>query len=231
MSEYIDIETTDGSFKAYLVLPKVTPAPAVVVLQEIFGINADLKETCEWLAREGFIAVCPDLFWRSEPGLSLSSFSEAEWKKGLALYQAYDRDLGVGDVAETIDVVRQLPECSGKVAVMGFCLGGLMTFLAAAREQPDAAVEYYGGDTESYVDESAAIDAPLLMHLAGDDEFMTKAAQAKIIEAVKDNPNVQVFTYPGCNHAFARNNGAHYDAAAAKLAHSRTISFLNEKLA
>lgn len=230
MSDYIDIETTDGSFQAYLVLPSVTPAPAIVVLQEIFGINADLKETCQWLAGEGFIAICPDLFWRAEPGLSLSSFSEAEWQKGLALYQAYDRDLGVEDVAETIDVVRQLPECSGKVAVMGFCLGGLMTFLTAARQDPDAAVEYYGGDTESYLDESDAIETPLLMHLAGDDEFMTKAAQAKIIEAVKDNPNVQVFTYPGCSHAFARNHGAHYDADAAVLAHSRTIGFLSEQL-
>lgn len=230
MGDYIDIHTGDGSFRAFRALPAATPAPAVVVLQEIFGINADLQETCHWLASEGFIAVCPDLFWRAEPGLSLSSFSEAEWKKGLALYQSYDRDRGVEDIASTIDAARRLPECSGKVAVMGFCLGGLMTFLTAARKRADAAVAYYGGDTESYLDESAAIATPLLMHLAGDDEFMTKEAQASIVAAVRTNPHVQVFSYPGCRHAFARHRGEHYDAAAAALANARTVSFLSGQL-
>jgi carboxymethylenebutenolidase len=203
MNDYIDINTPDGTFRAYRALPAVTPAPAVVVLQEIFGINADMKETCQWLAGQGFIALCPDLFWRIEPGLSMSSWSESEWKKGFQLYQAYDRDLGVTDIAATMDAGRKLPQATGKAGVMGFCLGGLMTFLIAARQKPDAAVVYYGGETDKYVAESAAIRSPMLMHLAEEDEFIPPPARQKIIESVKDNPQVQVHTYPGCMHAFA----------------------------
>jgi carboxymethylenebutenolidase len=230
MSDYIDINTPDGSFHAYRVLPAVTPAPVVVVLQEIFGINADMKETCRWLAQQGFIALCPDLFWRDEPGLSPSSWTESEWKKGLQLYQAYDRDRGVADVAATMEVGRRLPQASGKVGVMGFCLGGLMTFLTAARTGADAAVSYYGGETDKYTVESAAIRTPLLMHLGEEDEFIPPAARQKIVESVQGNARVQVHTYPGCMHAFARHNGTHYVAAAAEQANARTIGFLKAQL-
>jgi carboxymethylenebutenolidase len=230
MSDFIHIDAADGRFEAYRVLPETTPAPAVVVLQEIFGINADMKQTCGWLASQGFIAVCPDLFWRAAPGLSLSSWSEPEWKRGFELYSAYDRDLGVADVQLTLDACRRMPECSGKVAVMGFCLGGLMTFLTAARGKPDAAVAYYGGDTDRYVGESGNIGTPMLMHLGEEDEFISKAAQQTIRSAVAANPSVRVYSYPGCYHAFARNTGTHYDPGAAHTANARTVEFFRDHL-
>lgn len=154
MGEYRQVPTDDGAFAVYLEMPKKSPAPAVVVLQEIFGINDDMRETCRELANQGFVALCPDLFWRQEPGVALNSWLEAEWKKGLSLYQNFNRDLGVEDTGATISTARSLPECNGKAGVMGFCLGGLMTFLTAARTDVDAASAYYGGETDQYLAEA-----------------------------------------------------------------------------
>jgi carboxymethylenebutenolidase len=221
MKDRITIEGRDGAFGAYISRPKTLPAPAVVVLHEVFGVNADIRKTCNELAEQGFIAVAPDLFWRQEPGVDLSVTSEPDWQHGLRLYQAYDRDAGA---------VSKLPGCTGKVAVLGYCLGGLMTFLTAVRYGVDAAVVYHGGDTEKYLGEINGFDSPLLMHLAEEDEFISKPAQAEIKAALASKPNATVYSYPGQHHAFARHNGAHYNAAAAALANGRTSEFLHQRL-
>jgi carboxymethylenebutenolidase len=230
MTDHITIEGHDGTFAAYIATPKTSPAPAVVVLHELFGVNADIRKTCDELAEQGFLAVAPDLFWRQEPGVDLSVTSEADWQHGLRLYQAYDRDAGARDVKDTANAVAKLQGCSGKVAVLGYCLGGLMTFLTAARYGVDAAVVYHGGDTEKYLGEVNGLDAPLLMHLAEDDEFISMPAQAEIKAALASKPNATVYSYPGQHHAFARHNGAHYNAAAATLANGRTSEFLHQQL-
>ena len=230
MNDRITIEGRDGAFGAYVARPKTLPAPGVVVLQELFGVNADIRKTCDELAEQGFIAVAPDLFWRQEPGVNLSVTSEADWQYGLRLYQAYDRDAGAKDVKDTATAVSKLPDCTGKVAVMGYCLGGLMTFLTAARYGVDAGVAYHGGDTEKYLGEVGSLNAPLLMHLAEEDEFISKSAQAEIKAALAKKPNATVYSYPGQRHAFSRNNGAHYNAAAATLANGRTSKFLHQQL-
>jgi carboxymethylenebutenolidase len=232
MNDRITIEGRDGAFGAYIARPKTSPAPAVVVLQELFGVNADIRKTCDELAEQGFLAVAPDLFWRQEPGVDLSNVtSEADWQHGLRLYAAYDRDAGVKDVKDTVDAVRNLLECNGKVAVLGYCLGALMVFLTAVRCQGiDAGVAYHGGDTDKYLGEVDGLNAPLLMHLAEEDEFISKAAQAQIKAALAKKLNTTVYSYPGQNHAFSRHNGAHYNAAAAALAHERTYAFLNRQL-
>src|ERR1700723_1058453 len=128
MKDHITIEGHDGAFAAYIAQPKTLPAATVVVLQELFGVNADVRKTCDELAEQGFLAVAPDLFWRQEPGVDLSVTSEADWQHGLRLYQAYDRDAGVRDIRDTANAVAKLPECTGKVAVLGYCLGALMVF-------------------------------------------------------------------------------------------------------
>ncbi len=230
MNDHITVEGNDGAFAAYIAKPKTSPAPAVVVLQELFGVNADIRKTCDELAEKGYIAVAPDLFWRQEPGVDLTVTSEADWQHGLRLYQAYDRDTGARDVKETIKAVAKLPECTGKVAVLGYCLGGLMVFLTAVRYGVDAAVAYHGGDTEKYLGEVDGLAAPLLMHLAEEDEFISKAAQAWIKAALAKKPNAAVYSYPGQSHAFSRHGGAHYNAEAAALAHERTYAFLNRQL-
>jgi carboxymethylenebutenolidase len=229
MMDHITVKGRGGTFAAYIARPKASPAPAVIVLQELFGVNADIRRHCDELAEQGFLAVAPDLFWRQEPGVDLSVTSEDDWQHGLRLYQAYDRDAGVNDVKDTIDAVRKLPDCNGKVALLGYCLGALMVFMTVVRNDGiNAAVWYHGGDTEKYLGEVGGLDAPILMHLAEEDEFISKAAQAEIKAALEKKPNATVYSYAGQNHAFSRHNGLHYNAAAATLANGRTTQFLHQ---
>ena len=230
MGDRITVEGQDGAFNAYIARPKILPAAAVVVLQELFGVNADIRKTCDELAEQGFVAVAPDLFWRQEPGIDLNVTSEADWQHGLRLYQAYDRDAGVRDIQDTLKAVAKLPECAGKIGVQGYCLGALMTFLTAVRAQVNAAVAYHGADTEKYLAEVQNLHAPLLMHLGEEDEFISKAAQAQIKAALAGKGNATVYSYPGQRHAFARHNGTHYNATAAALANGRTSEFLQRQL-
>ena len=230
MNNRIAINGKSGKFGAYIARPTAPTAPAVVVLHEVFGVNADIRRHCDELAEQGFLAVAPDLFWRQEPGVDLSVTSEPDWQHGLRLYQSYDRDLGAADVNDTLITTARLPECTGKAAVLGYCLGGLMVFLTSVRYRVDAAVAYHGGDTERYLGEVDGLRAPLLMHLAEEDEFISKPAQETIKQALAGKPNVLVYSYPNQRHAFSRHNGAHYNAAAAELANSRTDDFLNYQL-
>lgn len=230
MNETISIDTPDGAFSAYVALPATLPAPAVVVLQEIFGVNPDMRESADELAALGFLAICPDLFWRQAANIVLSD--KTDWDKALQYYEHYDRAQGVHDIVTTLNAARHLPGCNGKVGLMGFCLGGLMTFLTAAREPEsvDAAVVYYGGSTEDYLSETAGIKAPMIMHFGEEDEFISKDAQRSIKAAVSGKPEIEVFSYAGCSHAFARHRGLKYDEAAAHLANGRTARFFETHL-
>ena len=231
MKDQITIEGHDGAFAAYIARPKTVPAPAVVVLQELFGVNADIRKHCDELAEQGYLALAPDLYWRQEPGVDLNVTSDGDWQHGLRLYSAYDRDAGVKDIKDTIDAARSLRECNGKVALLGYCLGALMVFMTAVRNEGiDAAVWYHGADTEKYLGEVDGLHAPILMHLAEEDEFISKAAQAEIKAALAKKLNATVYSYPGQSHAFSRHNGAHYNAAAAALANGRTSEFLHQQL-
>lgn len=230
MADHITVQSRDGAFAAYVARPASLPAPVVVVLQELFGVNADIRETCDELAKQGYIAVAPDLFWRQEPGVDLNVRSEDDWDHGLRLYQAYDRDAGVKDIEDTIAAAARFPDATGKVAVLGYCLGALMVFMVAARCKIDAGVWYHGGDTEKYLGEADGVTAPLLMHVAEEDEFISKEAQAQIKAALRGKPDVTIYSYPGQHHAFSRHNGRHYDAPSADLAHERTCGFLRRVL-
>jgi carboxymethylenebutenolidase len=230
MNNRISISGRNGTFGAYIARPENAPAPAVVVLHEVFAINADIREKCDELAEQGFIGVAPELYWRQEKGVDLSVRSEPDWQHGLRLNQAYDRDGGAMDIKDTTETVAKLPECTGKVGVMGYCIGGLMTFLTTVRYGVDAAVAYHGGDTEKYLDEAGGFRAPMLMHLGEEDEFISKAAQVQIKAALAGKPNVTIYSYPGQWHAFTRINGVHYNAEAAALANARTNEFLNQQL-
>ena len=229
--DHINVNGQGGTFSAYIARPKTTPASAVVVLQELFGVNADIRKHCDELAEQGYLAVAPDLYWRQEPGVDLNVISEADWQHGLRLYSAYDRDAGVKDINDTINAVRNLSECNGKVGLLGYCMGALMVFLAAVRNDGiDAAVWYHGADTEKYLREADGLRAPILMHLAEEDEFISEAAQAEIKAALATKPDATVYSYPEQSHAFSRHNGKHYNAAAAHLANSRTSEFLHRHL-
>jgi carboxymethylenebutenolidase len=231
MMDHINVEGQGNTFSAYIARPKTSPTSAVVDLQELFGVNADIRKHCDAFAEEGFLAVAPDLFWRQEPGVDLTVTSEADWQHGLRRYSAYDRDAGVKDIEDTIGAVRSFPECNGKVALLGYCLGALMVFMTAVRNDGiDAAVWYHGADTEKYLGEIDGLQAPLLMHIAEEDEVISKAAQAAIKAALAKKPTATVYSYLGQNHAFSRNSGAHYDAAGATLSNGGTGEFLHQHL-
>jgi carboxymethylenebutenolidase len=230
MGERITITTDDGTFGAYVARPSRSPTPAVVVIQEIFGVNQVMRDITDGLAAEGFLAICPDLFWRIEPGIDITDKSEAEWKRAFELFNAFDVDKGVEDIAATIDLIRADPGCSGKVGAVGFCLGGLLAFLTAARTDADASVSYYGVGIDSRLAEADKLVHPLLMHIAEEDEFTPPEARDLILRTLKDHPQIEIYTYPGCNHAFARVGGEHYNEAAAKLANGRTLTFLKKHL-
>src|ERR1700741_2576189 len=229
--DHINVKGQGGSFSAYIARPKISPASAVIVLQELFGVNADIRKHSDEVAEQGYLAVAPDLYWRQEPGVDLNVTSQADGAHGLGLYQAYDRDAGVKDIKDTIDAVRSLPECNGKVGLLGYCLGALMVFMTAVRNDGiDGAVWFHGADTEKYLGEVDGLHAPLLMHVAEEDDFISKDAQAEIKAALAKKPNATVYSYPGQCHAFPRHNGKHYNAAAAALANGRTSEFLHQQL-
>jgi carboxymethylenebutenolidase len=230
MSERIEVTVAEGRFSAYLARPSQRHAPVVIVVQEMYGVNADIRGMCDELAEHGYIAIAPDLFWRKYPGLDLNSWSEAESSEALEICKSYDVDEGVHDIAATVEIGRSIKGASGKVAVMGFCLGGLMAFLTAARSTVDAAVDYYGEGTESYLAEAGAVQVPMLIHLAEEDEFMSKDAQARITGAFAGSSYIKIYSYLGCNHAFARQAGKHYDVSATLLASERTLAFLSLNL-
>lgn len=225
MGERISITTPDGAFSAYVARPAAAKAPAVVVIQEIFGVNQVMRDITDGLAAQGYLAVCPDLFWRIEPDIDITDQSEAEWKRAFELFNAFDVDQGVKDIQATIKTIRADAGCDGKVGAVGFCLGGQLAFLTATRTDVDAAVSYYGVGLENRVPEAEKLTRPLLLHIAEEDQFVPEEAQAVIIAALKDHPQVEIHTYPGRDHAFARVGGEHYDEADAKLAGGRTLQF------
>ncbi len=226
----ITVSGPDGEFMAYLATPASGSGPGVVVAQEIFGVNGFMRASCDWLAENGYLALCPDLFWRQEPGIQLTDQSEAEWARAFELYQGFDVDTGVEDLRASIETLRGSAGCSGRVGGMGYCLGGLLAYLMATRTGSDCSVGYYGVGIQDRLDEAGNIGQPLMLHVASEDGFVPKEAQAAMAAGLAGNAHVTVHTYEGMDHAFARPGGEHYDAAAAQLANARTLEFLSASL-
>ena len=226
----ITIEGADGSFAAYLAIPATTPAPGVVVAQEIFGVNQVMREVCDWLAGEGFVACCPDIFWRIEPGIQLTDKTEAEWARAFELFGLFDVDKGVEDLKTALAQLRGHEACSGKAGSIGYCLGGKLAYLMAARSDAECSVCYYGVGLDELLGEAGNITKPLLLHVASNDQFVPAEAQEKIAAGLASQAQVTLHVYEGQDHAFARVGGGHYDKAAADLANGRSIELLKGSL-
>ncbi|UPY35955.1 dienelactone hydrolase family protein [Sediminicoccus sp. KRV36] len=226
----IKIAATDGTgaFDCVVVAPKTQqPTGVVVMIQEIFGVNAAMRSLSAWVADMGFIAVAPDLFWRQEPGVQLDpDAGQAQWDRAFALLNGFDQEKGLADLAATIAAARKLPGANGKVGTMGFCLGGRMAFKTAAHTDADCNVSYYGVGIEGMLADAPGIKGPLLMHIAELDKFVPPAAQKAITEGLAGHPKVSCHVYPGVDHAFARMGGHAWDARAATIANGRTAEFL-----
>jgi carboxymethylenebutenolidase len=226
----ITISGPDGSFAAYLASPAAGRAPGIVVIQEIFGVNAVMRAVADELSASGFFALVPDLFWRLEPGVQLTDKTEAEWQRAFDLMKRFDAALGVSDIQAAIAHLRTVPGCTGKVGAVGYCLGGLLAYLTAARTDSDVSVGYYGVNIQTMLGEAANIKKPLMLHIAGKDEFVPPEAQQQIVDGLAANKLVAIHRYPQMDHAFARPGGKHYDQANAGLANSRSATFFRQHL-
>src|SRR5262245_30910958 len=207
----VTIKSFDGGeFSAYLAVPAGGYGPGLVVLQEIFGVNRYLRDVCDWYAAHGFVAVCPDLFWRQESGVDITDQTEAEWQKAFQLYKGLDEAKAVEDSAAALDFLRKHSACNGRVGAVGFCLGGNLAWLLSVRFKPDCAVGYYGVSIEKTLNEASRLSSPLMLHIAGKDQFCPPEAQKLIHAALDSNPLVTMHDYPENDHAFGRHGGEHY---------------------
>jgi carboxymethylenebutenolidase len=227
----VTIRAADGgSFKAYLATPKSGKGPGILLIQEIFGVNKVMRDLADGYAAQGYAVMCPDIFWRQEPGVDITDQTKAEWDKAFKLFEGFNVDKGVDDLKATLTALRNHAACTGKVGSVGYCLGGKLAYLMATRSDCDADVGYYGVGIQDLLGEAKSIKKPLLLHVANKDGFVPPEAQAKVKSALKGNSQVTINDYPEQDHAFARVGGEHYDKAAADLANKRTADFFKKHL-
>ena len=227
-----DIEITardGGTFGGYLALPPGGAGPGLIVAQEVFGVNKSMRATADDFAEEGYVVLVPDLFWRLEPGVQLGH-SDADMAKAFSLYERFDVARGIDDIGAALAALRARPECGDKAGVIGFCLGGKLAYLTAAREAVEAAVCFYGVGIEQNLDEVGRVSCPTVMHFAGDDQFVPQAAVEHIRAACGEREHIDIHVYPGVDHAFYNRDREAYDKPATGMAHSRTIAVLRRAL-
>ena len=232
MGTTVAIETLcgDGGFGAYLAQPEGSPKGAIVVIQEIFGVNEGIRRKCDHWASLGYVGAAPDLFWRLQPNVELDPDQPEQFQEALGLMQRFDQDKGIADIEATIrDSRARLPQ-GGKVGCVGYCLGGRLAFMTATRTDIDASVGYYGVGLEGLMGEKHAIAHPVLLHIAGADHFVTPDKQALIHQGLDDHPKVTIHDYPGEDHGFAAEMGKRRSDNAARLADSRTEAFFAEHI-
>lgn len=230
----IEIETLarDGRFRAYRATPDKPPKAAIVVIQEIFGVNPGIRRKCDDWAAQGYLALAPDLFWRIEPSVERDPDIPEQFQAALAVMGRFDQDKGVADIEATIHAGRaEIGVENGKVGCVGYCLGGRLAFMAAARTDVDASVGYYGVGIDGLLREAHAIARPLMLHIPQADHFVTPAVQRAMHDGLDDHPKVVLHDYPDLDHGFAAEFGARRNEDGARLADSRTAAFFAEHLA
>ena len=227
----VTIRAADGgSFSAYLATPKSGKGPGILLLQEIFGVNKVMRDLADGFAAQGYTAMCPDLFWRQQPGIQITDKTEAEWKRAFELFQGFNVDKGIEDAKATLATLRKHQACTGKVGTVGYCLGGKLAYLMATRSDADCNVGYYGVGIPDQLNEAKNIQKPLMLHIAEKDQYCPPGAQEAIKKGLGGNSLVTLYSYPGADHAFARVGGQHYDKKAADLANQRTADFFKKNL-
>lgn len=232
MGEMIDVTALngEGSFEAYRAEPETTPRAAIVVIQEVFGVNPGIRQKCDRLAAQGYLAIAPDLFWRIKPGVELNPDVPEELQAGLDLFGQFNQDAGIRDIEATIHRARELLGGTGKVGAVGYCLGGRLAFMTACRTDVDASVGYYGVGIDGLLGEKHAIANPVLLHIPTEDGFVDKATQAAMHAGLDDHPKVTLYDYVGEDHGFATEMGDRRSEASAQLADKRTAAFFAEHL-
>ena len=224
----IDALNHEGQIPAYVARPAAPTTRAIIVVPEIFGVNAGIRSKCDQWAAKGYLAIAPDIFWRFAPGVELDPDVEAEFQEALGYFGQYNADDGVKDIEATIRWARG--QGAAKVGLVGFCLGGRLAYMAAARTDIDASVGYYGVMIDTMLNEAHAIAKPLMLHIPTADHFVGPAAQAAIHDALDPHSRVTLHDYAGLDHGFAAETGNRRNEAGARLADNRTEAFFEEHL-
>jgi carboxymethylenebutenolidase len=228
-STWIDIRADDGAFQAYLALPRGGKGPGIVLLQEIFGVNAHIRSLADQYAADGYVVLAPDLFWRSKAHIELG-YDGDDWTTAVGLMQAVDMAKTRSDIAHAATALRALPGVEGKIASIGYCFGGLLSYFAAADGMVDAAVAYYGGGIQNNLALADQIKVPLLMHFGALDSHIPATAVQQIAEQFDENRNVEIHVYPDAEHGFNCSHRASYHQGSAAQAHGNTLIFLSDNL-
>jgi len=225
-SKWVDIAAADGGkFAGYLSLPPTGRGPGIVLVQEIFGVNAHIRAVADQYAMDGFVVLAPDVFWRMQPRLDIG-YTPADMDTGIGFMQKMDFAKAVVDLGATVAALRATPACTGKIASLGFCMGGLLAYLAAANAGVDAAVCYYGGGIPNQLAAAARIRVPVLFHFAGNDKHIPLEGVEKVKAEFASHAGSAVHVYAGVDHGFNCWERAAYDQPAAALARGRSLSFL-----
>lgn len=232
MGDFIPIKTldSDGQFDAYVAQPQGEAHAAIVVIQEIFGVNDGIRQKCDNWAKAGYVAYAPDLFWRLQPHIELDADMPDEMAEALAYIPKFNQDQGIRDIEATIKAARAATN-DGKVGVVGYCLGGRLAFMSACRTDGDAFVAYYGVGIDGLLGEQLAIGKPVLLHVPTADHFVLPDAQKAMHEGLGDNRHVVLHDYDGLDHGFAAEMGQRRDENGAELADRRTADFFAGHLA
>lgn len=232
MGRWVDVKGLEQgeSFAAYVAEPAGTPKAAIVVIQEIFGINPGIRAKCDKLAKDGYLAIAPDLFWRMEPRVELDPDIADQLEKAFGFFGKFDIDSAIRDIEATIRHARNLVD-GGKVGAVGYCLGGLLAYLTATRTDVDATVGYYGVNIDARLGESHAIARPLMLHFAQKDHFVPQDAIDRVRAGLDANAHVSIHEYPNVDHGFAAEMGSRRVEDAANLADGRTSAFFKQHLA
>ena len=231
MDKKVRITAYDGGeFDGYLFASPTSPRPGLIMIPEIFGVNQPLREVAQRFSDHGYTVLLLDIFWRLAPNIELG-YDKASYKEAFAYHEAFDYDVGVLDIQTGIDHLRAREECSGTVGVVGFCLGGTMAYLAAARCDSEAAVGYYGTRIQNFLDNAASIERPLILHFGEIDHTTPPEIMAQILPAIEPNPHITKYIYKSAGHAFANHRRAEtYHAEVTHEADARTFSFFEKWL-
>ncbi|BBD99677.1 dienelactone hydrolase family protein [Sphingobium amiense] len=222
-----DVQSVDGQFSAYVALPDRSNGLAVIVFQEIFGVNANIRQIVDDFAVAGYAAAAPDLYWRQQPGIQLDPGSEAERAQAMELMAGLNRDEAVQDGAATLNMLRDRLPGLKRSAAVGYCFGGGVAYLMAARGLVDAGISYYGTGLQQLLPEMIHSQGRLLLHIAADDHLCPPEAQHLIAEAAHvAGSRASVSIHDGVGHAFARVGGATYNREAADRANAETFALL-----
>ena len=228
-SKWIDIKTDDGTFGAYLAVPHTGKGPGIVLLQEIFGVNEHIRSVADAYAADGYVVLAPDIFWRGEKRVQLG-YDDAGRTRGVELMKGADLSAFTSDIRATVAVLRAHSGVTGKVASIGYCFGGLLSYLAAADAGVDAAVAYYGGGIQNNLEAASRIKTPIMFHYGEKDDHIPLTAVSDVEAAFKGKTNATFHIYPGAQHGFNASVRSSYQQHAAALAHGRTLIFLAEHL-